>query len=153
MRTVAAGFLTVGFLFGGTAVASAVEPVVGTDPSIVEVAPTLITEADVAAAHAAFKQAQIDAKASEKKAAATAKATEKAEQAKAKLAKGKAKKAAQAEVKVLKKSNQTALKALKAANRVLVNDAKAVYQELAAAYEAQQEALMEEPVVEQPATA
>ncbi|WP_026535833.1 hypothetical protein [Arthrobacter sp. H14] len=152
---VAAGVLTAGLLFGGSSAAFAVEPVVS-GPVVSEPAPVLITEADVAAAHAAFKQAQVDARTAERQTRVAARAAEKVAGDQVKLVKGKAKRGAQAGVKALRAGNHAALKALKAENDVLVDAAKAAYQQVAAAYEAQQATLIEEPVVsgpvEEPAT-
>lgn len=151
IRQTAATVLAASLLLGaGTTAASAFETVPGTtEPVLSDVAPVVITEADVAVSHAAFKQAQVDAQAVEQLFKAESDAAEKAAQDAAKLVKGKATKDAQAQVQALRAANQAGLKALKAENDVVVNAAKAAYQEVAAAYEAQQSVVEEAPVVEQ----
>lgn len=149
LRKTAATVLTASLLLGaGSTAASAFETVpVTTEPVVTEIAPVVITEADVAVAHAAFKQAQLDAQVAEQLFQANGDATEKAAQDAAKLVKGKATKDAQAQVQALRAANQAGLKALKAENDVVVNAAKAAYQTIAAAYEAQQAPVVEEAPV------
>lgn len=100
-------------------------------------APAPVTQAEVDAAFAVFKQAQADALVAEKLAHVTARAQEAAALQLAKDTKGTAKKAAQDQVHALRAANHLALKELKAANNVTVDAAKAAYQEIAALCETQ----------------
>jgi hypothetical protein len=140
----AAGLLTAAILLsGGATGAFANEPVAGAEETVaVEETATVITQADVDAAKAAFKQAQNDARISEKQARAAAAAEEKAQLALIKKTKGTAKKAAQKQLQIIRKANHAELKSLVSSNRAAVNAAKSEYQQIAAAFEAQENAAL-----------
>ncbi|EMY34308.1 hypothetical protein D477_010411 [Arthrobacter crystallopoietes BAB-32] len=120
----AAGILTAALLLsaGATAASASETGTVSDGAVVVEETVTLITQADVDAAHAAFKQAQADARTSEKQARTAA--------------------AAQKQLLTIRKANQASLKKLIADNRAEVSTAKAEYQRIAEAFEAQETAAL-----------
>lgn len=140
---VAALVLASGLLTGaGAGTAFAIDApvdggVVAVEETVVEAPVALVTEEEVAAAHATFKSVQAAALAAEKQAHADYQVAEKSALDATKAVKGGDKKAAQDQVQALRAANQAALKALKATNQVAVDEAKAAYQVLADLYAAQ----------------